>query len=156
MIRRPPRSTLFPYTTLFRSLREAGRGTAGSRGQRALRGALVVGEVALSLMLLVGANLMIRTLLSIQRVNFGFHPERILTLRIPFSEQRYPDAARRNAFLDDVLRRIGAGPGVAAVGLDGGLPLIYGWSFPVQLPGSAQTESQRVLLHHSNDTYARV
>ena len=57
-----------------------------------MRGALVVAEVALSVVLLVGASLMIRTLLSIQGANLAFHPDRILTLRIPFSEQRYPDA----------------------------------------------------------------
>ena len=46
-------------------------------------------------------------------------------MRIPFSEQRYPDAARRNAFLQEVLRRIAAVPGVAAVGINAGLPPVY-------------------------------
>src|SRR5215469_5790748 len=103
-------------------LREAGRGTAGGLRQRLLRGVLVVGEVALSLMLLVGASLMIRTLLSIQGANLSFHPERILTLLIPFSEQRYPDAARRNAFLLEALRRMKGVPGVQAIGINSGMP----------------------------------
>ncbi|HEV2447171.1 MAG TPA: ABC transporter permease, partial [Candidatus Sulfopaludibacter sp.] len=70
-------------------LKEAGRGTVGGTRQRLLRGALVVGEIALSLMLLVGASLMIRTLISIQGQNLSFRPDRILTVRIPFSEERY-------------------------------------------------------------------
>jgi len=50
-------------------------------------------------MLLVGASLMVRTLMSIQGANLGFHPERIFTLRIPFSDQRYGNPQRRAAFL---------------------------------------------------------
>jgi predicted permease len=91
---------------LLTPLREASRGVSGGARQRLMRSALVVAEVALSVVLLVGASLMIRTLLSIQGANLAFHPDRILTLRIPFSEQRYPDAKRRNDFLQDVLRRI--------------------------------------------------
>ncbi len=140
---------------LMTPLREAGRGSSGSRAQRAVRAALVVGEVALSLMLLVGASLMIRTLMSVQGTNPGFHPERVLTMRIPFSEQRYPDAARRNVFLEEALRRIAAVPGVAAAGIDSGLPLIYGWNFPVTADGNPPVDSQRVLIHQTNDSYAQ-
>ena len=77
-------------------LKEGGRGMIGGGRQRWLLGSLVVGEVALSLMLLVGASLMIRTLISIQGVNLGFHPDRILTLRIPFSEKRYATPESRS------------------------------------------------------------
>ena len=107
-------------------------------------------------MLLVGASLMIRTLMSIQGENLAFHPERILTMRIPFSEQRYPDAARRNAFLQEVLRRIATVPGVVAVGINAGLPPIYSWSFPVMPPGSTQADTQPVLFQQTNESYARV
>src|SRR5206468_3405846 len=95
-------------------LKEAGRGTSGGAGQRIVRGTLVVAEVALSLMLLVGASLMVRTLVSIQGANLSFRPDRILTVRIPFSDKRYPTGARRNAFLKDVLHRVGSLPGVQA------------------------------------------
>ena len=70
---------------------------------------------------------MIRTLISIQGANLAFHPDRILTLRIPFSEQRYPDSDRRDAFLQDVLRRMQARAGVLAVGINAGLPPMYNW-----------------------------
>jgi predicted permease len=135
-------------------LREAGRGTSGTRAQRAVRSALVVGEVALSLMLLVGASLMIRTLLSIQAASPASHPDRILTLRIPFSEQRYPNAERRVAFLDDVLRRVSTVPGVVAASINSGLPPIYNWNFPVSVED--RVVSDRVLLQQTNEQYAQV
>jgi predicted permease len=99
---------------------------------------------------------MIRTLLSIQGANLAFHPERILTLRIPFSEQRYPDARRRNAFLRDVLGRMRTAPGVVAVGINAGLPPVYNWSFPVEAVGSSQPETRPVMVHQTNADYLRV
>jgi putative ABC transport system permease protein len=139
---------------ILTQLREAGRGTSGTRAQRAVRGALVVGEVALSLMLLVGASLMIRTLLSIQSASPAAHPERILTMRIPFSEQRYPTPDRRNAFLDEVLRRVSTVPGVAAASINSGLPPIYNWNFPVTVED--RVISDRVLLQQTEQQYAQV
>jgi predicted permease len=140
---------------LLTPLKESGRGVSGGARQRAMRSALVVAEVALSVVLLVGASLMIRTLLSIQGANLAFHPERILTLRIPFSEQRYPDAARRNAFVQDVLRRMQTAPGVVAVGINGGMPPVYNWSFPVVAVGSSQQENRPVQVHQINADYPR-
>jgi putative ABC transport system permease protein len=137
-------------------LKEAGRGISGGVRQRLMRGALVVAEVALSVVLLVGASLMIRTLLSIQGANLAFHPERILTLRIPFSEQRYPDARRRNAALQDILGRMRTAPGVVAVGINAGLPPVFNWNFPVEAVGSTLTEARPVMVHQTNADYLRV
>ena len=138
---------------LLTPLREAGRGVSGGARQRVMRSALVVAEVALSVVLLVGASLMIRTLLSIQGANLAFHPDRILTLRIPFSEQRYPDATRRNAFVQDVLRRMQTAPGVLAVGINAGMPPVYNYSFPVEAVGSSQQENRPVQVHQTNADY---
>ena len=141
---------------LLTPLKEAGRGVSGGVRQRLMRGALVVAEVALSVVLLVGASLMIRTLLSIQGANLAFHPDRILTLRIPFSEQRYPDANRRNAFLRDVLGRMQTAPGVLAVGVNAGLPPVFNWQFPVEAVGSSQKDNRPVLAQQTNADYLRV
>ncbi|WP_321470943.1 ABC transporter permease [uncultured Paludibaculum sp.] len=141
---------------LLKPLKEAGRGLSGGLRQKWMRSALVVAEVALSLVLLVGASLMIRTLLSIQGADLSFRPDRILTLRIPFSEQRYPDAERRNAFLQDVLRRMKSAPGVLAVGINSGLPPVYNWSAPIEAVGRPQQESRPVLLQQINADYPRV
>jgi len=137
-------------------LREAGRATAGGLRQRLFRGVLVVGEVALSMMLLVGASLMIRTLLSIQRANLSFHSERILTLRIPFSEQRYPDAERRSVFLLEALRRMKDVPGVQAVGINAGMPPVYNWQMTVTLQGQSNPEPQLAMFHQTNADYLHV
>ncbi len=137
-------------------LKEAGRGSSGGARQRVLRGILVAGEVALSLMLLVGASLMIRTLISIQGANLAFHPDRILTLRIPFSDQRYQNPEWRAAFLQDVLGRIKSVPGVLAVGIDGGVPPVYGPALPVVAVGNSRQDNRPVLLHQANEDYMKV
>jgi predicted permease len=137
-------------------LKEAGRGAAGGRGQRLLRGALVAGEVALSLMLLVGASLMIRTLKSIEGVRLGFRPDRIWTLRVPLSDERYPDLPRRNAFFEDVLQRIRTVPGVAAVGINTGLPPVYSWAAPVVAVASTRQDQHPVLFHQVTEDYWKV
>ena len=106
---------------LANAMRESGRSVAGSRRQAVLRKALVIAEVALALVLLVGSSLLIRTFVALQRVDLGYEPARYLTLRVPLSAQRYPDAAKRIAFDRDLLPQIRALPGVAGAGLNTGL-----------------------------------
>ena len=137
-------------------LKEAGRGMAGGTRQRLLLGSLVVGEVALSLMLLVGASLMIRTLISIQGASLGFHPERILTLRIPVSDQRYANPDRRAAVLLDVLQRIRGIPGVLAAGINWGLPPVFSPGAPVAVVGNPQTDNRRALIQQTDENYINV
>jgi putative ABC transport system permease protein len=137
-------------------LKEAGRGSTGSRRQKFLLGALVVGEVALSLMLLVGASLMIRTLFAIQTMDLGFQPDRILTIRIPLSDKRYPDAAKRNAFLAELLRRTAPLPGVAAVGINLGIHPFGSMDAPVEITGNSRQDTRPVLIHHINESYTKV
>ncbi|HEY1338084.1 MAG TPA: ABC transporter permease, partial [Bryobacteraceae bacterium] len=136
-------------------LKEAGRGTSGGKRQKWLRSALVVGEVALSVMLLVGATLMIRTLISIQGLHLGIRPERVLTLRIPFSEERYPDAARRVTFIQEVLRRIESVPGVSAAGINTGLHPLGAGSAPVEVVGNAQQDNRPVLVQQTSENYPK-
>ena len=136
-------------------LKEAGRGATGTVRQRFLRGALVVGEVALSLMLLAGATLMMRTLISIQDLKLGFDPSRILIVRVPLSEKRYPDIPRRDAFLRELLRRTESLPGVAAVGLNIGLHPFVGMDGPVEVAGNTRPDSRPVLVHSVNEKYTK-
>jgi putative ABC transport system permease protein len=144
----------FSGRDIMSSLKEAGRTMAGGR-QRVLRSLLVAGEVALSVMLLVGASLMIRTLISIQSSDLGIRRESILTLRVPFSRERYPDADRRNAFLQEAVRRIDAVPGVAAAGVNAGMPPVYNWTLPVEIAGAASRDTSRVMLQQVNEEYAK-
>jgi putative ABC transport system permease protein len=100
------------------SLQEVGRGLAGATRQARMRKTLVVGEVALSLMLLAGSSVLLRSFIDIVDVDLGVAPERVLTMRIPLSAQRYPDASQRIAFYRELLPRVAAVPGVEAVGLN--------------------------------------
>ena len=140
---------------LANSLRETGRGVAGNLRQALLRKTLVVGEVALSLMLLVGASLMIRTFLAMQEIDLGFRADRLLTMRVPLSEQLYPDVERRNAFFRDLLDRVSTLPGVKAVGLNTSVHPLGNWNSPVEVVGSAQEDTRPVVVHQINSDYTR-
>ena len=140
---------------LANTLREAGRGLAGNSRQALLRKGLVVAEVALSLMLLVAASLMIRTLLAVQNVELGFRADRVLTMRIPLPEQRYADRQRRVAFFQEVLRRVSAIPGVEAVGLNTGVHPLGNLATPVEIVGATQQNTQPVVIHQVNPDYLK-
>ena len=106
---------------LANRLREAGRGLAGSTRQAIVRKSLVVLEVALALMLLAGASLLVRTFVTMRQLDLGFSADKLLTLRVPLPARRYPEPARKIAFFRELLDRVGAVPGVTAVGLNTGL-----------------------------------
>ena len=140
---------------LANPLRETGRSLTGSRRQAFLRKALVVAEVALSLMLLVGAGLMIRTFFAVQDVELGFRTDRLLTMRIPLPEKRYPDASRRIAFFDDLLSRVKAIPGVTSAGLNSGMHPFGNMNAPIEVVGSSNNDTRSVLIHQINSDYIK-
>jgi predicted permease len=102
-------------------LKEGGRGGAGRR-QRRLRDALVIAEVALALVLLVGAGLLLRSFLKLQTADPGFDPERVLTASLSLPGSRYSDAPKVVAFQQQLVERLAALPGVQSVGLTSDLP----------------------------------
>jgi predicted permease len=138
---------------LSEPLKQAARSVSGSLRQKILRHAMVVSEVALSLMLLVGASLMIRTLIAMQSVDFGFQPERILTLRIPLSEQRYPEPERRNAFFQELLASVKTVPGVLGTALNTWVHPMGNWNVNVEVEGTATADQRNVQLHQINESY---
>jgi putative ABC transport system permease protein len=105
---------------LKEALREGGRGSAGAR-QR-LGGVFVAGEVALSLVLLVCAGLLLKSLSKLQHIDPGFQASHLLTLDFDLAEPKYRDWTRRISFLERVLEQARALPGVQSAGLAGGLP----------------------------------
>ncbi len=137
---------------LANPLKQAGRGMSGSSAQGRFRNGLVVGEVALSLMLLVSASLMIRTLIAMQAQDLGFRSARVLTMSIPLSPERYRDATRRNAFFEELLRRTQALPGVRAVGLNTSMHPFGNWSSPVEVNG-ANRDTRPVQIQQTNEAY---
>jgi putative ABC transport system permease protein len=103
-------------------MKEGARGALSAGSSHRLRGALVVSEVALSLVLLIGAGLMIRSFVAMLNDDLGFNPHNALGLYISLSEEKYP-AEKRRIFYDQLLRRLETLPGVAAVGATSKLPL---------------------------------
>src|SRR5262249_37371540 len=111
-----------------------GRLDAGAGGTRT-RTVLVVAEVALSLVLLVGAGLMIRTLWNLQSVKPGFAPDHVLTARIGVAANDFTSEAQQTQFYDDLLRRVRALPGVQYAGITDNLPMEGGSMQPVAVEG---------------------
>jgi len=109
---------------LTNTLRDAGgRGTSAGRGHQRLRSSLVVGEIALSVILLVGAALLIRSFLGMQSVKPGFDPSNLLTLRVTLSGPAYDSTFKRFAFWDRFLTQINQRPGIVSAAITNNVPL---------------------------------
>ena len=107
---------------LHEGLKDATRGSTEGRGRRWVRSALVVSEIAFACVLLVGAGLLIRSLIRVLDVDMGFQPSRAVTIRDD-PDSRYATHAQQNAYIDEVLRREKDIPGVEAAGITDALPL---------------------------------
>jgi putative ABC transport system permease protein len=107
---------------LNEALKEGGRSSSGAGRHRTLR-SLVVAEVALSLVLLIGAGLMIRSFMRLQHTSSGFNPENLLTLSLNAPILKYDKMEKFCAFYKELLERIRAMPGVDAAGAASNLPL---------------------------------
>lgn len=121
-------------TDFHETLKEAGRQSTGVRGQR-LRNVLVLSQIALSLVLLIGAGLLIRSFTSLLYVNKGFDGDNVLTLGVSLPSAKYPEPRQRAAFFDDVIHRIQNLQGVRAAGAVSELPLDGGTSGSIQIDG---------------------
>jgi len=108
---------------LNESLKEGGRGTSVSFRRFSLRSLLLVSEVALSLMLLIGAALMTNSFARLLRVDPGFDPRGVLTMRVTLPQSKYPDIHQRAFFFEQALEGIKRLPGVQSAGMTSALPL---------------------------------
>jgi putative ABC transport system permease protein len=104
------------------TLKESGRGATSGRGQRRLRSALVVAEVALAVVLTLGAGLLLRSFVSVLAIDPGFQPDRLLTLQIALPNN-YQTPDQRRALYASLFSRLDAVPGVTSVGGTTRLPL---------------------------------
>jgi putative ABC transport system permease protein len=108
-------------TDLHESLKEGGRGVSG--GGARTRAILVMAQVALSLVLLVGAGLLLKSFARLQQVDLGFDPDGVLTARVTLPETRYAQPEQQIAFFDALLSQLRGLPGVDAAGAINWLPL---------------------------------
>ena len=105
---------------LHEALKQGARGVSGGTRTRSI---LVAGQVALALVLLVGAGLLLKSFARLQRVDLGFDPDQVVTARVTLPETRYADSARQAAFFQTLLARLDALPGVRVAGAINWLPL---------------------------------
>lgn len=104
------------------TLKEAGKSNMGSARSHRVRNIFVVAEVALAVVLLVGAGLMIKSFMRLQAVNPGFDPSNLLTLNVSLASSKYKENSQNIAFFKEAVERIGALPGVRSVGTISALP----------------------------------
>ncbi len=103
-------------------LKEGGRGTTGNRRARWLSGTMVVTELALTVVLLAGAGLMVRSFMNLERLDAGFSIEHLLTMRLQLPEAKYGTVGERRAFYDQLEPRLAAIAGVDAVAVTTTVP----------------------------------
>jgi putative ABC transport system permease protein len=109
-------------TDLNQALRENSRSATGARRLKLMRGAMVVAEISLSLVLLISAGLLLESLWKLLNVNPGFRAENVVTCRIDLPRAKYPEDRRQAEFYRSVLGQARAIPGVEAAGLVTSLP----------------------------------
>lgn len=139
-------------TDLWMALRQGGRSVTGAG--RHTRSALVVVEVALSVVLLIGAGLLVRTLVALQTLDPGLDPHNVLTMRVLLPGAKYSEPSQRLAYFNEAISRLRAVPGVemaAASTFLPGTPLISGTRFYVEgrpaLPPDQVPTTQVTAVH---------
>jgi len=125
------------------ALKEGVRGTTSGRGARRLSNMLVIGEIAVSLVLLVSAGLMIKSFLQLRAIDPGFDAHNLLTMQIALPPSKYPDEPQQIQFVEQLTARIAGIPGVKAVGMSNGMPLGRGSETPYLVEGQPPLPSDQ-------------
>jgi putative ABC transport system permease protein len=122
------------------TMKSTERGAAGASVMR-LRSVLMSAEIAISMILLVGAGLLIRSFVSLSGIDVGFNTEHVLAMRIDLPEKRYGAPGGRLAFFEDLATRVGALPGVQSVGFANRMPMRGGWDSDLDMDDGSNPES---------------
>jgi putative ABC transport system permease protein len=121
------------------ALKSGERSTGGSAVLR-WRSALMAAEVALALMLLVGGTLLWKSFVRVTGVDLGFQPDRVVMMLVNLPDLRYPDAARRLAFFQELEQRVERVPGVQSAGFTSHGPMRGGWGSVYETPEGPGSE----------------
>lgn len=121
--------------SLMTQLMQARRGAAGAAGRTRVRDALVVAQIALSVMLSIGAGLLTRSLLSLQQLPPGFSPEHVLTLQLRLQYYAYAGQTQASTRYEQILRRLEGLPGVDSVAMTTALPTRGGGLSDIAIAG---------------------
>ncbi len=136
-------------------LKDSGRGVSRGFRRGRLRNALVVVELALSLVLLTGAGLMIRTFATLQQTDLGFNPSNILVARLPFPQGQYKTAAEKQRFFRQLLPRVKGLPGVVEATETSTLPPYGGIGSDIEIPGKVHTDRWEAIFQLVSEGYFR-
>jgi putative ABC transport system permease protein len=120
------------------ALRDEGRGTSAGHSRSQAKSFLVVGQVALSLLLLIGAGLLLRSFQSLLRVDPGFDAHNVLTMSVSLPTVKYAKPEQQIAFFDELLRKVSALPGVKDVAMSAALPTRWIRITPVLAEGQPE------------------
>ena len=136
-------------------LKDSGRGVSGGFRRGRLRNALVIVELALSLVLLTGAGVMMRTFVALQTVDLGFNPHNILVARLPFPKGQYKTAAEKQRFFSQLLPRVKALPGVVDATETSTLPPYGGIPTDLEITGKTHSERWEAIYQLVSEGYCR-
>jgi putative ABC transport system permease protein len=136
-------------------LKDSGRGVSGGFRRGRLRNALVIVELALSLVLLTGAGVMMRTFVALQTVDLGFNPHNILVARLPFPKGQYLTAAEKQHFFGQLLPKLKALPGVVEATETSTLPPYGGIPTDVEISGKTHTDRWEAIYQLVSEGYVR-
>jgi putative ABC transport system permease protein len=134
-------------------LKDSGKGVSGGFRRGKLRNALVVLEVALSLVLLTGAGLLMRSFIRLQTVDLGLNPDNILVARLPLPRGQYTTTAEKQRFFQSLLARLHALPGVVAATETSTLPPYGGIGSEIEIPGKTPTEKSNAIFQLCSEGY---
>lgn len=138
---------------LVEPLKDAGKGVSGGFRKGKLRNALVVAEIALSLVLLSGAGLLIKSFVRLQTVDLGFNPKGILFARLPFPQGQYESAEEKQRFFRDLLARVHRLPGVVAATESTTLPPYGGYRSDIDISGKTHSERWQSIVQFVSEGY---
>ena len=140
-------------TDIVEPLKDSGKGVSGGFRHGKLRSTLVVVEVALSMVLLVGAGLLMRSFVALQEVDLGLNPDNILVARLPLPKEQYKTVAAKQHFFHELLARLYATPGVVAAAETSTLPGFGGIPSDVEVPGRTHAEKWNALFQLCSEGY---
>ncbi len=131
-------------TNLNEILKESGRGNAGGRRARWMASSMVVAELALTIVLLAGAGLMIRSFMKLYSMDIGVDTSRMLTMRLTLPDKKYPTPEKRRLFYEALLPHLAAIPGVAASSIASAPPGNGAGTRGVEFEGRPESDPKKV------------
>lgn len=140
---------------LNETLKEGSKGSGTSFGKNRLRGMLVISELALALVLLIGAGLLVRSFMRLQSLELGFNPQNVLTLQMSLPWSKYTDGQAQAAFFRNVLDRVRLLSGLQTAGVTTALPLTGSTSTSVFTIEGRTERTQQEELHVVSPDYFR-